>query len=123
MSTSTDGAAAPEQYLDGPDPVLRLAVDQPVQVCGRPENTAVRFQESLTAGYVHLRFPGASGGTEIGVRVDAAVSDWTSADFAAGNGTVLLTGDLVLDLQPVRCHAEIDVAGLAGTGRLAPATT
>jgi uncharacterized protein YbdZ (MbtH family) len=106
---------------DGPDLVSRLAADQPVQVCERPESTAARFQESLTAGYVHLRFPGTSGGTEIGVRVDPAASDWAGADFAAGTGTVRLTGDLVLDFQPVRCHAEIDLAGLAGTGRLEPA--
>lgn len=102
----------------GPDLVTRLGSPGPADVVSRPESTAERFREALEAGYVHLRFTDTRGGTEVGIQVDRAASDWSQADFDEGRGSVSVVGDLVLDFEPVRCHADIDLAELSGLGRL-----
>lgn len=112
-------AAAEEDT--GPDLPTRLQEPQPVRVSLRPEATAGAFEKALRCGYVHIMFTGTRGGTELGVTVDESASDWARADFARGEGTVLVVGDLVLDFRPLRCFAEIDLADLHGTGHLAPA--
>jgi hypothetical protein len=102
------------------DLVERLSHDQPVVVSLRPEPTLEAFKAALDRGYVHVLFTETRGGTELGVRIDPAHLDLASADWERRTGTAKLAGELVLDYVPVRCHAAIDLATLAGTGRLEP---
>jgi len=92
--------------------------DQPVEVSLRPEKTVAAFKAAIDRGYVHIKFTGTSGGTELGVRLDRAASKVTSADFDKGAGMVHVEGELTLDYVPVRCIADIDLASLSGSGRL-----
>ncbi|MGW5508200.1 MbtH family protein [Streptomyces albogriseolus] len=97
----------------------RLAAgDHPVEPGLRPERTAVALRESLERGYVLVRFTETRGGSELGVTVDPEATDVSAADFDAGTGTVRLVGDLTLDFESARCHADIDLATLRGHGRL-----
>jgi len=84
----------------------------------RPERTAQALKERLEMGYIHLKFTETRGGTELGVRLDSHASDWSAANFAEATGTVRIVGDLTLDYVKVRCIASLDVATLAGAGRL-----
>jgi hypothetical protein len=96
----------------------RLSIEQPVEV-GGPRRTLEEFRERLEdIGVVFIKFTGTQGGTDLGLRLDREATDTTAADLAAGTGTVHVEGTLVLNDDPVRCVAEIDVATLAGTGRL-----
>ena len=100
------------------DLVERLQNDQPVEVTIRPERTVERLKECLDRAYVHVKFTQTTGGTELGVRIDPAASDFTQADFERGTGSIRIVGDLKLNYVPVRCVAEIDVATFQGSGRL-----
>ncbi|HEY6320762.1 MAG TPA: MbtH domain protein [Thermoanaerobaculia bacterium] len=102
------------------DLVQRLTHDQPVVVSLRPEPTVEAFKQALDRGYVHVLFTETRGGTELGVRIDPAYLELASADWERRTGTARLAGELVLDYVRVRCHAAIDLATLAGTGRLEP---
>jgi hypothetical protein len=102
------------------DLVRRLSQDQPVVASLRPEPTLEAFKAALDRGYVHVLFTETRGGTELGVRIDPALLDLSSADWESRTGTARLAGELVLDYVRVRCHAAIDLATLAGTGRLEP---
>lgn len=68
--------------------------------------------------YVLIKFTETRGGTELGVAVDRDASDLSAADFNQGTGTVHVEGTLVLNDDPVRCFADIDLATLSGTGHL-----
>jgi hypothetical protein len=70
-----------------------------------------RFDEALAEGYVHVRFTGTRGGTEVGVRLDPART-------VEAAGRLQIAGDLTLNFEKVRCFADVDRATLAGTGRL-----
>jgi hypothetical protein len=101
--------------------VQRLSQSQhPIEISLRPERTVEAFKRRLDDGYVHVKFTQTRGGTELGVQLDRAESDLSQADFVAGRGKVSLTGDLTLNYVRVRCHAEVDLATLAGTGHLEP---
>lgn len=95
--------------------------EHPVEVSLRPEPTGQALQEAVGRGYVYLRFTQTRGGTELGIRLDPGASDFTQADFGTPGGQVRIVGDLTLDFEPVRCVAEIDLATMAGHGRLAAA--
>jgi hypothetical protein len=69
-------------------------------------------------GYVLVKFTQTRGGTELGFPLDRAATDLSKAKFDEGTGTVHLEGHLVLNDDPVRCIATIDLATLKGTGRL-----
>ena len=84
----------------------------------RPERTAEALLEAVERGYVLVRFTQTRGGTELGVRLDRGASDTTGADFDGQQGHIHLEGDLTLDFEPVRCVADIDLATMAGHGRL-----
>jgi hypothetical protein len=71
-------------------------------------------------GYVHVKFTGTRGGTELGVRLDPVALDVSKADFEGASGTVHLEGGLTLNYVKVRCVADIDLQTLTGTGRLVP---
>jgi hypothetical protein len=87
---------------------------------GGGQSSAEKLHKRLTeTGYVHIKFTDTRGGTDLGVTVDSAATDLSSADFGAGRGDVHVEGTLVLNGDPVRCVADLDLATLNGTGHLA----
>ncbi len=120
-----DAKATPPVPAASPAPpvpslVSRLcAGEQPVEVVLRPEPSLDRFRRALDGKYLHLRFTETIGGTEVGVALSLPDSiDLSQADLSAGTGTVRLAGELVLDFEPLRCEARIDLASLTGQGLL-----
>jgi uncharacterized protein YbdZ (MbtH family) len=112
--------------LDEPEeslPVRLSRGDHRVEVSLRPEPTAGALREAIERGYVFVRFTDTVGGTELGVRLDRDATDVADADFDQAQGRVTIVGDLTLDFEPVRCTAQIDLATMTGTGRLALRTT
>lgn len=96
----------------------RLSIDQPVTV-GGPNPSVEEFRNRLEEiGTVFIKFTGTRGGTDLGVRMDRSASDLSGADFGEGSGSVHVEGTLILNDDPVRCIANIDLATLNGTGRL-----
>ena len=92
--------------------------DHPVEISIRPDRTSGALRACLDKGYVHLKFTDTRGGTDLYVPIDSQSCDVSGADFVESTGTVRLTGHLTLDYVPVRCHAHIDLATMAGHGRL-----
>jgi uncharacterized protein YbdZ (MbtH family) len=70
-----------------------------------------RFDEAFNEGYVHVRFTGTRGGTELGIRLDPTHTKETS-------GRLEIAGDLTLNFVRVRCFADVDRASLSGEGWL-----
>lgn len=100
------------------DLVQRLSTgEHPIEAALRPERTCAALKECIDRGYVHVRFTGTRGGTELGVPIDPGRSKLT-ADFDACNGQITVVGDLTLDFVKVRCIANLDLASMSGTGRL-----
>ena len=100
------------------DLVRRLMNEQAVELSLSPAATADAFKGAMDRGYVHVRFPGTNGQTELGVRLDRERTDTSAADFSCLAGTVTLAGGLILDYVPVVFRGKIDLATLAGTGHL-----
>jgi hypothetical protein len=92
--------------------------EHPVEVALRPNRTVEALRHALDLGFVQIRFTGTRGGTELGVRIDRAASQFSDADLVAGRGKVHLEGDLTLNYVPVRCAADIDLEQFAGMGQL-----
>lgn len=111
---SPEPAEADEESL----PVRLSGGPHPVEVPLRPERTIDAFLHQIEAGYVHVRFTGTRGGTELGFPLDAVAVERIKRQAVLGEGPVQMTGTLVLDFVPVRCVADIDLATLTGTGRL-----
>jgi uncharacterized protein YbdZ (MbtH family) len=110
LRKAMDAAAAAPAGTPTPAPVDDLverlcAGSHPVQVL------VDRLEEDLAQGYVHVRFTGTRGGTELGVRLDP------SKTVKAG-GRLRVVGDLTLNFEKVRCSAEVEVATGVGEGRL-----
>ena len=84
----------------------------------RPEKTAEAFKAAIDRGYVHIKFTGTKGGTELGVRLDTQASDWSKADFTQATGPVHVEGTLTLNYVKVRCVADLELQTLTGTGHL-----
>lgn len=76
------------------------------------------LREAIEREYVHVRFAGTRGGTELGVPLAAEHTDLSGGDLEAGTGEIRVGGDLNLDGVPVRCHATLDLGSLEGKGRL-----
>ena len=99
--------------------VERLSVgEHPVEVSLRPDRTVKALKDCLDRGYVHVKFTGTRGGTELGVSVDRQLTELAEADFDREIGRVTIGGALTLDDVPVRCIATIDLSSLQGQGRL-----
>lgn len=96
----------------------RLTVDQPLTVGGAAPTLEEFRRRTGKMGYVLVKFTETKGGTELGFPLDREATDISTADFDSGTGTVHVEGELVLNGDPVRCIAEIDLAALTGTGRL-----
>jgi hypothetical protein len=86
----------------------------------RPDVTLKGLQDRIARGFVHVKFTGTRGGSELGIRLEKTACK-LDADFDKGVGRVLLVGTLTLDFEQVRCFADIDLATFAGTGHLFPA--
>lgn len=97
----------------------RLAAgDHPVEVGGPQPSLAELRRRIDDLGFVFIKFPGTQGGTDLGVRLDRDACDVTGADFDAASGSVHLEGTLILNDDPVRCVADLELSSLTGTGRL-----
>jgi uncharacterized protein YbdZ (MbtH family) len=92
--------------------------DHPVEAGLRPERTVKLFKDAIDRNYVHIKFTKTSGGTELGVKLDRGLCDFSKAEFENGSGTVHLEGELALDYVKVRCIADIDLKTLEGKGHL-----
>jgi hypothetical protein len=99
--------------------VERLSTgDHPVAV-GGPQATLEELQKRLgDMGFVFVKFTETRGGTDLGFEIDRDACDTSAANFEEGKGTVHIEGLLVLNYDPVRVIADIDLATLKGTGRL-----
>ena len=97
----------------------RLTVEQPIIMGGADPTVAELSNRTGEMGYVLVKFTQTRGGTELGFALDRATTDLSKADFDEGTGTVHVEGHLILNDDPVRCIADIDLATLKGTGRLA----
>jgi len=94
--------------------------EHPIEANLRPDKTAAALKERIDLGYVHIKFTGTQGGTELSVKLDRNACDLSQADFDHQSGTVHLVGDLILNYVQVRCLADIDLTTLEGTGHLEP---
>lgn len=97
----------------------RLTVDQPIVMGGADPTVEELRNRTGEMGYVLVKFTETRGGTELGFPLDRDNTDLSGADFDNGTGTVHVEGNLILNDDPVRCIADIDLATLKGTGRLA----
>jgi hypothetical protein len=99
----------------------RLATgDHPVTV-GGPQPSLEDLKNRIDEiGWVHIKFTGTRGGTDLGIRLDTEATDLSKADFEKGSGTIHVEGNLTLNDDPVRLFADIDLATLNGTGHLEP---
>jgi hypothetical protein len=98
--------------------VQKLTQEQPIIASLRPETNLQYLKAAVDRAYVYIKFTETRGGTELGIRLIPDMSDLTKADWESGTGSIHIVGDLVLDYVPVRFHGDIDLASLAGTGRL-----
>ncbi|MBN8739349.1 MAG: hypothetical protein BGP24_06800 [Lysobacterales bacterium 69-70] len=80
--------------------------------------SAGELQSRIERGYVLVKFTDTRGGTELGVRLDKSRCAIDGADFDKAAGRVRLLGTLTLDFVDVECEVDIDVASLAGQGRI-----
>ena len=115
---------APEPLPDENEPphlVERLAVEQPVEFASSVADRTRALKESVECGFVLIRFPCTEGVTDLAITLDRAASRLDGADFVAASGTVDLVGDLTLDWCRARCFASLDLATMAGRGRMVPA--
>jgi hypothetical protein len=97
----------------------RLTVSQPVIMGGANPSVEELRNRTGEMGYVLIKFTETRGGTELGFPLDREATDLSAADFDQGTGSVHVEGHLILNDDPVRCLADIDLTTLKGTGRLA----
>lgn len=108
--------------LEGDDLVERLSRgEHTVEINLHPEKDMQAFKESLEGGYVHIRFTGTRGGTELGLKLDPnSSSSLDRNDSEDADGTFHLEGDLTVNYRKVRCIADIELKTFEGRGRLEP---
>lgn len=97
--------------------VQRLAEGEHPVVTQRYKSTD-ELKQAVDRGYVLVKFTDTRGGTELGLRLDQALTDLGRADFAQAAGVAHLVGQLTLNYVKVRGVADIDLATLAGQGHL-----
>jgi hypothetical protein len=96
----------------------RLTVDQPIIMGGADPTVEELRERTGEMGYVLVKFTETRGGTELGFPLDRDATDVSGANFDEGTGSVHVEGHLILNDDPVRCVANIDLATLKGSGRL-----
>src|SRR5262245_60991840 len=87
-----------------------------VEIVLRSGRTPSAFKACIDRRFVHIKFPGTRGGTELGVPLDIERCDVASADWHLGAGRVHLEGLLTLNFVKIRCVVDVDLASLAGRG-------
>jgi hypothetical protein len=97
----------------------RLTVVQPIIMGGADPTVEELRERTGEMGYVLVKFTETRGGTELGFPLDRDATDISGANFDEGTGNVHVEGYLILNDDPVRCIADIDLTTLKGTGRLA----
>ena len=100
------------------DELVRRLSEGDHPVITRRADSVEELKQSIDRGYVLVTFTDTRGGTELGVRLDEALTDLGKADFEKGTGTVHLVGALILNYVKVRCVADVDLATLEGKGHL-----
>src|SRR5215470_7104960 len=90
----------------------------PVELVIRPDRTLEALRDCLERRYVHIKFTGTQGGTELGVRVDESTYQQGLTAVTSDTGSIQIAGDLVFDYVPVRCVANIDLSTWQGMGHL-----
>jgi hypothetical protein len=86
----------------------RLTKEQPVVMGGT--DPTVEELRNLTE---------TRGGTELSFPLDRDATDLSAANFDEGTGTVHVEGNVILNGDPIRCIADIDLGTLKGSGRVA----
>ncbi|MHA6323673.1 MbtH family NRPS accessory protein [Roseivivax sp. CAU 1753] len=109
-----------QEPADPRDDLVAFLCDgtHPVTAWLQPKKTVYLLEDALKRGFVHVQFTDTRGGTVLGIELDTAASEIGHANFDKAEGTVHIEGDLMLDESNVRCIADIDLATLAGSGRL-----
>ncbi len=90
----------------------------PVELSLRPVRNREALKECIKRGYVHVKFTGTRGGTELGVSLDKDSIDRSNADVENGSEEITLIGNLTLDYVKVRCRATINLSTYDGHGCL-----
>jgi len=97
----------------GDELVTRLSQgSHPVEASLRPKRTVQALKERIDMGYVHIKFTGTRGGTELGVRLDPEALNLSTADFEQGTGTAHLVRNLDAELCSGSLHCG-DRSGVA----------
>jgi hypothetical protein len=96
----------------------RLTVNQPIIMGGADPTVEELRERTGEMGYVLVKFTATRGGTELGFSLDRDATDISGANFDEGTGSVHVEGHLILNDDPVRCVANIELATLKGDGRL-----
>jgi Core binding factor beta subunit len=102
------------------DLTQRLTSSQPVIMGGSQPSVEELRKRIEELRYVLVKFTETRGGTELGFELDDEATDASRADFEQASGTVHVEGTLILNDDPVRCVADLDLATLKGTGHLVP---
>ena len=110
--------APPAPAVEDSLPVRLSRGPHPVELGLRPDKTIDALIRQIETGYVHVRFTGTRGGTELTFPLEAGSADRIKEQIARDDGPLRLSGNLTLDYVPVRCVADIDLSTLAGTGKL-----
>src|SRR5262249_12595168 len=79
--------------------------EYPVELSLRPDWIPRAFKECIEHGYMHVKFTGTRGGTELGVPIDFERSDLTHLNFEEATGRATVVSALTLDFVRMRCSA------------------
>jgi hypothetical protein len=96
----------------------RLTSSQPLVMGGSQPSVEELRKRVEEMKYILIKFTETRGGTELGFELDQDATDVSGADFEHGSGTVHVEGSLILNDDPVRCIADLELATLKGTGHL-----
>jgi hypothetical protein len=96
----------------------RLTKEQPVVMGGTDPTVEELRNRTGEIGYMLVKFTETRGGTELSFPLDRDTADLSAANFDEGTGTVHVEGSVILNGDPIRCIADIDLATLKGTGRV-----
>lgn len=97
----------------------RLATgEHPVIMGGSSPSLHELRRRVAEIGYVSIKFTDTHGGTDLGFKVDTDATKFRDADFDQPTGTLHVEGNLILNDDPVRVIADLDLETLNGTGHL-----
>lgn len=98
--------------------VNRLSEGKHQITIGHREESYAEIKQRIENGYIHVKFTGTKGGTEIGINVDLQNTNLEDLDFNIGTGILHIEGTSNLNYNQVRCIADIDLATRKGKGYL-----